>query len=347
MNANSSRGGGNGAGAGKRHSPTRPRVVLMTTGGTIGSGHDYGATVSGAQLLAMVSGALGDIDVDLDDVDSRPSSSYEPAEMLALARRAKGHLVAAGVAGVVLTFGTDAMDEMAYLLDVTAAGDKPVVVTGAMFTSGSAYPDGPRNLHSALQVAASPAARGRGALLVMNGAVHSGTEAVKISSTSINAFASPLYGPLGTVDGRGVVFRRSVAGRESIAIEDIEPQVDLITASVGMDARFVDASVASGSRGIVVAAMGGGALPVRMASRLRALAEDGFPVVIASRCIQGTVAQPRGVQAGGRGLFLAAGDLPPHKARIKLMLALAAVRHLAPDDARRRLAAFFAPPAEV
>ncbi len=314
----------------------------MTTGGTIGTGPDYGTRLAGTDLLSMVPGITAELDVTLDEADNRPSPFFEPAEMLALAKRARAHLADPGVAGIVVTLGTDAMDEMVYLLDVTHGGDKPVVVTGAMFNSQSPYPDGPRNLHQALQVAASPAARGCGALLVMNGTIHSGSEAVKVNSTNINAFASPKFGPLGTLENGEVMMRRTVVRREVFATEDIEPQVDLIATSVGMDARFVDASVTSGSRGIVLAAMGGGALPMRMMPRLRELAEGGFPLVVATRCIQGSVYPPRGFHArGGRALFLAAGDLPPHKARIKLMLALAAVRHLAPGEAGRQLAAYF------
>ncbi|MDP2872576.1 MAG: asparaginase [Bacillota bacterium] len=330
-----------------RDKPARPRVVLMTTGGTIGTGADYGTRLPGAELLGLIPSVLGQIDVVLDEADNRPSPFFEPAEMLALAKRARGHLASPEVAGIVITFGTDAMDEMVYLLDVTNTSGKPIVATGAMFNTKSPYPDGPRNLHDALLVAASPAARGCGAVLVMNGAIHPGGEVVKINSMSIDAFASPKYGPLGSVEGGQVAFRRAVTGRETIAAGEIEPQVDLIATSVGMDARFVDASVAAGSRGMVLAAMGGGALPMPMMPRLRELAEGGFPILVASRCLLGGVRPPRGVHAAGRGMLLTAGDLPPHKARIKLMLALAAVRHLAPPDARRQLAAFFAPRQEA
>lgn len=327
--------------------PARPRVVLMTTGGTIGTGQDYGTRLPGKELLGLVPGVLGQIDVVLDEADNRPSPFFEPAEMLALAKRAREHLASPEVAGIVVTFGTDAMDEMVYLLDVTHTGEKPIVATGAMFNTQSPYPDGPRNLHDAILVAASPSARECGALLVMNGVIHSGGEVVKINSMSIEAFASPKYGPLGAVEGGDVVFRRAVTRRETIVAEDIEPQVDLIVTSVGMDARFVDASVAAGSRGIVLAAMGGGALPMRMMPRLRELADGGFPILVGTRCLQGSVRPPRGVHVAGRGMFLTAGDLPPHKARIKMMLALAAVRHLAPAEAGKQLAAFFAPRQEA
>jgi L-asparaginase len=310
---------------------------LLTTGGTIGTGPDYSVRVGGAELLSHIPDELLATDVELDDAGSRPSPEIEPPEMLALAKRIGGHLGGDGVAGVVVTYGTDAMDEFVYLVDLIISSRKPVVVTGAMFNTGGFCPDGPRNLRDALTVAASPEAEGLGTLLVMNGVIHAAREVVKVNSAAIDAFSSPKLGPLGHVESGRVRIGRRPAVSEHIEAEEIEPNVDLIAASVGMDGRFVDAAVASGARGIVIASMGGGAIPKRMAERLMPLVQSGFPLVVATRCLEGGVSFHAREAQGA----LPAGDLPPHKARIKLMLALAAVRSLAPAEASARLQAYF------
>lgn len=315
----------------------RPRLVLITTGGTIGTARNYATRISGEELLALVPGWAGVAEVEVDQADARPSPMVTPGEMLALAARAQGHLDRPEIGGVVLTFGTDAMDEFIYLLYLTVVSPKPTVVTGAMMHSREPFADGPRNLLHALMVAGSPASRDRGVMLVMQDLIHSARDAVKINSVSLSAFASPKYGPLGAIEGRRVTFRRIEPPRTPIRTEVIEPSVDLIAASVGMDGRFVDASVAAGSRGLVVAAMGGGAVPQAMGQRLSDLGRSRFPIVIASRCAHGSVMRGGMLEEH----HLAAGDLPAHKARIRLMLALGATKHLPPEKAWDKLTSLF------
>lgn len=320
--------------------PELPHIVLMTTGGTIGTAFDYSTRISGTELLSLATGVERIARVQVDQADARPSPVITPVEMLALARRVEEHLARPEVAGIVVTYGTDAMDEFVYLLHLTIASTKPVIVTGAMLHSRGPFPDGPRNLFQSVQVAATPAAAGRGTMLVMNGTIHSASEVVKVNSGSIEAFASPKYGPVGMVENDKVTFRRGEPRERPFGCAEIEPAVDLILTSVGMDNRFVEASLAAGARGLVVSAMGGGALPGPMYPRLQELAAGGFPVVVTSRCIRGSVMPRPGAQASG--MLFAGRDLPAHKARIKLMLALGAVRHLPPATAREELAARFA-----
>jgi L-asparaginase len=317
-----------------------PKVVLMTTGGTIGTAFDYSSRISGAELLSLATGAERFARIEVDQADARPSPVITPCEMIGLAKRVAMHLARPEVAGIVVTYGTDAMDEFVYLLHLTIASVKPVVVTGAMLHTKGPFPDGPRNLLHAIITAASPDACGFGTMLVMNGAIHSAGEVIKVNAASIEAFASPKYGPIGMVEGDRAVFRRRPVLEPPFSGWEIEPNVDLIAASVGMDNRFIEASVAAGARGLVMMAMGGGALAGSMYQRLQELAGGGFPVVIATRCIRGSViARPRG---DSQAWLFAAGDLPAHKARIKLMLALAAIRHASPAEARRILAGRFA-----
>lgn len=318
-----------------------PNIVLMTTGGTIGTALDYGSRISGAELLSLATGAERFANVRVDQADARPSPVIAPREMLALAKRVADHLERPEVDGIVVTYGTDAMDEFVYLLHLTIASPKPVVVTGSMLHTKGPFPDGPRNLLHAIITAATPDARERGTVLVMNGAIHSAREVIKVNAASIEAFASPKYGPIGMVEADRAVFRRREVLEPPFTAWCIEPEVDLIAASVGMDNRFIEASIAAGARGLVMMSMGGGALAGTMYQRLQELAGGGFPVVIATRCIRGSVL-PRAQQVG-HGMLFAAGDLPAHKARIKLMLALGAVRHMCPAEARRVLAERFGP----
>jgi L-asparaginase len=305
----------------------------MTTGGTIGTARNYATRLTGHELLSLVQGADEVASVELDEADARPSPDITPADMWALAQRASRHLERADVDGIVITYGTDAMDEFIYLLYLCIPSQKPLIVTGAMMHSREPGADGPRNLYHAFVVAGRSEARGRGALLVMNGQIHSARDAVKVSSVNLAAFASPKFGPVGTIEGQQVFFRRAEPPRTLIAAPCVEPAVDLLAASVGMDGRLVDASVAAGARGLVVAAMGSGAVTRSMGDRLVALAKQGFPVVVATRCLLGSVLG----REQGEPLILPAHDLPAHKARIQLMLALGATRGLAPREAREEL----------
>lgn len=315
---------------------TLPRLVLMTTGGTIGTARSYASRMSGHELLSMAPGASAIAAVELDEADARPSPDITPEEMWTLAARVRRHLERPEVDGIVVTYGTDAMDEFIYLLHLCIPSSKPVVVTGAMLHSREPGADGPRNLYHSLLVAGRAEARDRGTMLVVQGYIHSAREAVKVSSTNLAAFASPKYGPVGAVEGSQVTFRRSEPPRRLIAPPCLEPAVEMVFAGAGMDGRLAEAAVAAGARGLVVAALGGGAMGGPMTERLSALARGGFPVVVATRCPMGTVSGPL-----GDGALLPAGDLPPHKARIRLMLALGATRHLPPREAATELRRFF------
>jgi len=322
--------------AGPQHDPDA-KIVLLTTGGTIATVTDYSRRYSGAQLLARVPDFAASERVELDEADNRPSPAFEPEEALAFGRRVQRHLDRPDVSGLVITFGTDALDELLYLLYLTVESPKPVIATAAMFHTGTAFADGPRNLYQSFIAAGRPELGSAGPVLVFAGMIHSARDVVKVNAARAEAFASPKFGPLGSVEANRVVLRRQHLREPVIVTEALEPAVGLIAASLGMDATLVEACLAAGNRGIVVSAMGGGALPPRMAERLKELAQEGFPVVLTSRCIEGGVHAAPGRLPG----LLTAGDLPSHKARIKLMLALGAARRLPPDRVAAYLAEVF------
>lgn len=322
--------------AAPQHDP-HAKIVLLTTGGTIATVADYSKRYSGAELLAKVPEFGASERIELDEADNRPSPAFEPEEALAFCRRVQQHLNRPEVSGLVITFGTDALDELLYLLYLTVESPKPVVATAAMFHTGTALADGPRNLYHSFIAAGQPELGQAGPVLVFAGMIHSAREVVKVNAARAEAFASPKFGPLGSVEANRVVIRRQHLREPVIATEALEPAVGLVAASLGMDATLVEACLASGSRGIVVSAMGGGALPPRMARRLNELAQEGFPVVLTSRCIEGSVHAAPGRLPG----LLTSGDLPAHKARFKLMLALGAARRLPPDEVGPYLAEVF------
>jgi L-asparaginase len=249
-----------------------------------------------------------------------------------LARRVAEHARRDDVSGVVVPHGTDTMEENVYLADLLLRGDAtgaPVVFTGAQRAASVDDSDGPRNLRDAIRVAGSAGARGRGALIAFAGSVHAAREARKVHTSALDAFASPGYGPVGHVDGEAVVFARMPDRRNALGLdgERIETRVDLIRLYAGSDARFVDAAVATGARGIVLEATGRGNANDAVVRAVGEATAAGVIVAVCSRCVAGRV-EPAYGRGGGADLADAgamfAGDLAGPKARVLLMLALGA-----------------------
>jgi L-asparaginase len=305
-------------------------VVVCGLGGTIamtatGDG-GVAPALTAADLVAAVPGlaALG-LELDLVDVANLPSASLRLTDVVDLSRRI-GALLTAGAAGVVVTQGTDTLEECAYLLDLLHDRPEPVVVTGAMRNPLLAGADGPANLLAALTVAADPGARGRGVLVAFTDEIHAAARVRKAHSTSVAAFVSATGGPVGRlVEGRprflNATADRLVLPRPAGAAL---PRVPLIFATLGADAPEPDRP----ADGLVVAAFGVGHLPEWWVAPLAELAAQ-IPVVLASRTLAGPVLSDTYSYPGserdlaGRGL-IPAGFLDPAKARILLLTVLAA-----------------------
>jgi L-asparaginase len=264
----------------------------------------------------------------VDDFAQVPSWEVFDELALALAARVGEQLRRDDVDGVVVTHGTDTMEETAYLLDRTLAGEKPAVLTGAQRTADMPDADGPRNLRDAIAVAADPASRGRGALLCFAGEVHAAREVRKVHTSALAAFASPGYGPAGHVDGGRARFRRRPERRPPLVPAGAEaPRVDLLRLHAGSDGRFVRHAAETGARAIVLEATGRGNANERVVDAVREAIASGVPVVVCSRCAEGRV-EPLYGRGGGRDLedagALFAGDLAGPKARVLLQLAFSA-----------------------
>jgi L-asparaginase len=308
------------------------KVVVVSTGGTIGMRPDPATgklvpAVSGEELVD----ALGWRDgppLELDDFARVPSFDVHGDLALGVSDRVREHCRRNDVAGVVVTHGTDTMEESVYLVDRLLDSDKPVALTGAQRAADEPDSDGPRNLRSAIRVAVSPEARGRGAFVVFDGEVHAAREARKVHTSALRAFASPGYGPLGYVDGTRVLFRRRPERSEPLPRPSTAlPRVDLIRLYAGADDTLLRASREAGSRAIVLEGTGRGNANERVVPGVEAAVQAGVPVVVCSRCVAGRV-EPVYGRGGGKDLAEAgavfAGDLAGPKARVLVQLALAA-----------------------
>jgi L-asparaginase len=308
------------------------KVVVVSTGGTIGMRPDPATgklvpAVSGEELVDMLGWQDGP-PLELDDFAGVPSFDMHGDLALALSDRVRDHCRRGDVAGVVVTHGTDTMEESVYLVDRLLDSEKPAVFTGAQRAADEPDSDGPRNLRSAIRVALAPEARERGALIVFDGEVHAAREARKVHTTALRAFASPGYGALGHVDGERVLFRRRPERSRPLRRPSGGlPQVDLIRLYAGADDRFLRASLESGSRAIVLEGTGRGNANERVLPGVEAAVRAGVPVVVCSRCVAGRV-EPVYGRGGGKDLAevgaLFAGDLAGPKARVLLQLVLAA-----------------------
>jgi L-asparaginase len=308
-------------------------IVLVFTGGTISMRHDPAAggavpALAGRDILKLVP-QLGDIaELEVDDFGAFPGPHMTAERMWELRNRIATHLARREVEGVVITHGTDSLEESAYLAARSLASEKPVVFTGAMRTSTDLGWDGPANLGASIRVAASEEAHGFGVLVVMSDRIFPGLDVTKAHTHMLDSFESPGLGPLGVVDDGRVIFRRAIPSPcDAIEPEALAAPVDIVMAYAGADSRLLDAARSDG-RGVVIGAMGRGNVPPAMVPGIERWIADAKPVVIASRALRGRVGHTYGYHGGGRRLHdlgaIFAGSRRPQQARIDLMLALGA-----------------------
>lgn len=307
------------------------RVVVIGTGGTIagaatrpGAHLGYQAGALAAQSLVDAVPALAGRAIEAHSLAQLDSCDMDHATWVALARAVAGHLARPEVAGVVVTHGTDTLEETATFLHHTVAATKPVVMTAAMRPATAPSPDGPQNLLDAVTLAAWPGVHG--VLLAFGGAVYAGTEARKVHGYRVEAFSGGDAGPLALwQDGRLRVLRAwPAAGGEAAAALGVPPAdwpvVDIVTSHAGARGAALDALVAAGARGIVIAGTGNGSVHHTLLAAARAAQAQGVRVWRASRCVAGGVVDGEGRAADA---LPAAGDATPAQARVRLLLALA------------------------
>jgi L-asparaginase len=310
-----------------------PHVIILATGGTIASRFSPRdgaviAGVSGEELVRGLSGFGSSVEITTEQFCNIGSFLFTLDLAFGIVRRVEELLQGVDVAGVVVTCGTDTMEEIAYLADLLIASDKPVVFTGAQRHADFPDTDGPRNLNAAILVAASEASKGLGALIVFEDEIHAARDATKVHTSRVGTFASAEHGKLGDVDGAQIIISRRTIRRGTVQTSAIESQVDLIKLYMGADARFVDFSSETGSKGIVVEAFGRGNATLAVTEAVRRAVDRGVVVAIASRSPQGRVMPTYTGGGGGHDLMKAgaifAGDLSGVKTRILLAVLLGA-----------------------
>jgi len=311
-----------------------PNIVILATGGTIA-----GSAASGTQA-AYTSGAVG-IDTmvaavpgirDLANIKGEQISNVGSQDMaftilLTLAKRINTLLAQNDIDGIVVTHGTDTMEESAYFLNLVVKSDKPVVLVGSMRPSTAVSADGPLNLYNAVGVAADPQSSGRGVLVVMNDWIHAAHSLTKTSTTAVQTFMSPLRGVVGVATyGKNdyynnPVWKHTTASEFDVASVSQLPRVDIIYGYTDMPADSIDASVENGAKGIVIAGVGNGNMNKSSLEAAARAAKKGVVVVRSSRVATGAVG--RNVEVNDDEIGLVASDeLNPQKARVLLMLAL-------------------------
>ncbi|MGH4119995.1 asparaginase [Clostridium sp.] len=308
------------------------KVAVIFNGGTITMTVDPRIkaavpTLSGEEIMAMVTGIENYADIESYTFSNLPGPHVTPELMMELSKYIQSFLCREDICGVVVTHGTDSLEETAYLLHLTIDSPKPVIVTGSMRNSSELGYDGPANLSASICTAISVEARNRGVLVCLNDELNCAGEVTKSHSMHLNTFQSPEFGPIGIIDNNEAIFYRDSLKKEHIMTDNIETRVDLIKACAGMNSKLIDFCVLEGARGLVIEAMGRGNIPPKMAEGVRKAIQKGVAVVIVSRCFKGRVLDSYGYPGGGKELRNAGvifGDrLPGQKARIKLMLALA------------------------
>ena len=316
--------------------PGLPVVVLIATGGTIAMKIDPikkapVPAISGEDLLATVPEIAQVARVEVQNLSNVPSDYMDPDRWSQLARAVTATLARPEVAGVVVSHGTDTLEETAWFLDLTVQGDKPVVLIGAQRNASEKDFDGPRNLLNAARICVSPGARGMGAMIALNNQINAAREATKTNTSDVETFKSGDFGFLGTADNDRVVWSRAPVRRQHVALQPLAegahlPRVDIVPMYGGADGALVRAAVAAGSKGLVIQALGWGNLNIPLFQAVKEQIAKGIPVVITSRVPNGRVLPNYGFEGGGKTLQQAgavfADNLSAQKARILLMLAL-------------------------
>ncbi len=313
-----------------------PTAVVLSTGGTIASAYDsaqggYVNARTGEQLIQAVPGLDTLARVEVIQVANVGSTDMTPSLWQEVGRQAAAVLARPEVAGVVVTHGTDTLEETAYFLDLTVESDKPVVVVGAQRAASVPDSDGPRNLRDAIWTAVHPNSRGLGALVVLNSEIHAARDVTKSHTHNVSTFRSPGSGALGSVEPDGIRYSRAPLRRQRLAVAGELGRVDIVTNYAGADGRAIRGLLEQGGLdGLVVEASGLGNVSSAMHDAIAEARDQGVPVVISTRVHSGRtiplyVGPGKGVTLKEIGCVFA-DDLSPHKARVLLLVALTHTR---------------------
>ena len=310
-------------------------VVIISTGGTIASKSSeseegVSPSLEASDLLESVPALEGLTEIQTDDFANIPSPQITIDEMYSLSQRVQEYADDPDIEGIVVTHGTDTLEESSYFVDLCYDGEAPVVFTGAMRHPSQTSPDGPGNLLASVRTALSDEARGQGVFVAFNDRIHAARDVMKVNSLFLDAFRTPEFGPLGTVDEDRVVWHRqptTVDPTFDPSPAALTNQVYSYTTPADMAPEQIEAGDPAA---VCLAATGAGHIPPTIIEPLEALVDEGVPIVVTTRCHEGRLARDtysfRGSEATLRELGVQISDLPLSKTRIKTIVALAADR---------------------
>lgn len=305
------------------------RILVLHTGGTIAMAEDIetgGVSTKKNNPLLNHSNISNDkIELVVEDFLNVPSPHITPSHMLALKNRIADGLTE-GFDGVVITHGTDTLEETAYFLDITIGDKLPIVLTGAMRSSSEIGSDGLYNYLNAIRVAADVESKHKGVLVVMNDEIHTARYVTKTHTTNVATFRTPTFGPVGLVTKQTVTFYQQLINDHTLAISDVTARIPIVKAYAGMGSEILDILGASQIDGLVIEALGAGNLPPKTISAIESMIAKKIPVILVSRCFNGIAEgvysyEGGGIQLAEKGVLFCHG-LNSQKARIKLLVAL-------------------------
>ena len=302
------------------------KILVLHTGGTISMQADASGAVvtSSDNPMNHVSNPLEGIQVHALDFFNLPSPHIKPKHMLALYQKIKEE--AANYDGVVITHGTDTLEETAYFLDTMEVPHKPIVLTGAMRSSNELGSDGVYNYLSALRVASDDKAADKGVLVVMNDEIHAAKYVTKTHTTNVSTFQTPTHGPLGLIMKQEILYFKTAEPRIRFDLERIQGLIPIIPVYAGMTEELLNLLPVDQLDGLIIQAFGAGNVPKETSQKLNALIQEGLPIALVSRCFNG-IAEPVYAYEGGGVCLQKAGvffvkELNAQKARLKLLIAI-------------------------
>jgi len=306
-------------------------ILLIHTGGTISMAEDQ----SSGAVMPEKENPMVKHSTQIEDYASiivetpftLPSPHITPDHMLQIKQIIEKYYLESGIDGIVITHGTDTLEETAYFLDLTVRLSIPIVLTGAMRSSNEIGSDGLYNLISSVRVASCDEAYGKGVLVVLNDEVHTAVNVTKTHASNVSTFQSPQYGPIGIVTKGGIMFHHTPKLDLKYNMTEVTKKVAILKAYAGMDSRLFSSLVDLGFDGVVVEAFGQGNLPPATIEGIKHLIEKNIPIVLVSRCFNGIAQDVYGYDGGGRHLkelgVIFSNGLNGQKARLKLMIGLA------------------------
>jgi L-asparaginase len=308
-----------------------PKIFLFATGGTISN--KVGGRLTVDELIASIPGLDKRVSAQGEQFANTSSSALTLEQWVDLAKRVNAKFKSdKDLAGVVVTSGTDTLEELAYFLHLTVRDERPVVVVGSMRNPSTLGYEGAANLEDAFLAAAYPQSRGMGTVVVLNDEIHSSREVTKTDALSLNTFQSGRYGALGVVDSAGVAYYRKTIRRHSSQSEfDVTnmttlPRVDIAWVYQGATGDVIKSLVDNGAKGVIIAGAGAGATSGTQGEGIQYAVSKGVFVVTTTRAGQGRIAAGRPRPGDAPVYNIAGDDLTPVKARILLMLAIATTK---------------------